>query len=481
MTTFGVEGSNAASVEFSTLPPMDFSKRIEYLIRYPHGCVEQTTSGAFPQLFMGDIFDLSFNKKQEIEENIKHAINRLNNFQTASGGLSYWPGSGNANEWGTNYAGHFMLEAKKKGYALPITFLSNWMRYQRNEARQWRNSRTRYNSSLIQAYRLYTLALAGQPELAAMNRLRESGEMSNDAKWRLAAAYALAGKDRVAKEIAATANINFESKDYNYYTYGSPFRNKAMALETMVVLEDNQQRELAISLAKNLSSSRWYSTQETSYALLALAKMANKNGGKSVGVNYKLNGNSENIQTTKALAKRDLKVKMGSNQLSLENQKDNILYVTVSQSGKLPLGEELTSQSKLAVKTRFVDGAGNSIYVSELRQGTEVTAKVSVTNISMDNVDNIALSQIFPSGWEVVNTSFTDLNGGADGEADYKDIRDDRVNFYFELGSKKTKTFSVKLNASYLGTYYLPGTQAEAMYDNTYFARTKGQWIKVVQ
>ncbi len=481
LTTFGVEGSNAASVEFSTLPPMDFSKRIEYLIRYPHGCVEQTTSGAFPQLFMGDIFDLSFNKKQEIEENIKHAINRLNNFQTASGGLSYWPGSGNANEWGTNYAGHFMLEAKKKGYALPITFLSNWMRYQRNEARQWRNSRTRYNSSLIQAYRLYTLALAGQPELAAMNRLRESGEMSNDAKWRLAAAYALAGKDRVAKEIAATANINFESKDYSYYTYGSPFRNKAMALETMVVLEDNQQRELAISLAKNLSSSRWYSTQETSYALLALAKMANKNGGKSVEVNYELNGNSENIQTTKALAKRDLKVKMGSNQLSLENQKDNILYVTVSQSGKLPLGEELTSQSKLAVKTRFVDGAGNSIDVSELRQGTEVTAKVSVTNISMDNVDNIALSQIFPSGWEVVNTSFTDLNGGADGEADYKDIRDDRVNFYFELGSKKTKTFSVKLNASYLGTYYLPGTQAEAMYDNTYFARTKGQWIKVVQ
>ena len=481
LTTFGVEGSNAASVEFSTLPPMDFSKRIEYLIRYPHGCVEQTTSGAFPQLFMGDIFDLSFNKKQEIEENIKHAINRLNNFQTASGGLSYWPGSGNANEWGTNYAGHFMLEAKKKGYALPITFLSNWMRYQRNEARQWRNSRTRYNSSLIQAYRLYTLALAGQPELAAMNRLRESGEMSNDAKWRLAAAYALAGKDRVAKEIAASANIKFESKDYNYYTYGSPFRNKAMALETMVVLEDNQQRELAISLAKNLSSSRWYSTQETSYALLALAKMANKNGGKSVEVNYELNGNSENIQTTKALAKRDLKVKMGSNQLSLKNQKDNILYVTVSQSGKLPLGEELTSQSKLAVKTRFVDGAGNSIDVSELRQGTEVTAKVSVTNISMDNVDNIALSQIFPSGWEVVNTSFIDLNGGADGEADYKDIRDDRVNFYFELDSKKTKTFSVKLNASYLGTYYLPGTQAEAMYDNTYFARTKGQWINVVQ
>ena len=111
-----------------------------------------------------------------------------------------------------------MLEAKKKGYALPITFLSNWMRYQQNEARQWRNSRSHYNSSLTQAYRLYTLALAGQPELAAMNRLRESGEMSNDAKWRLAAAYALIGKESVAQQITSTANISFQSKDYNSFT-----------------------------------------------------------------------------------------------------------------------------------------------------------------------------------------------------------------------------------------------------------------------
>jgi len=481
LTTFGVEGSNSASIEFSSLPPMDFSKRMEYLIRYPHGCVEQTTSGAFPQLFMADIFDISFNKKKEMEENIKHAIQRLNHFQTSNGGLTYWPGHNDTDEWGTNYAGHFMLEAKKKGYALPLTFLSNWIRFQQNTARQWRNAHTPYNSSLVQAYRLYTLALAGQPELAAMNRLRESGEMSNDAKWRLAAAYALAGKKSVSQQIAATANINFKTEEYNYHTYGSPFRNKAMALETMVILNTNQQRELAISLAKNLSSQGWFSTQEAAYALLALAKMASENGGKSIDVGYRLNKINENIKTSRALAERDLAIKMGTNALIVENKKDNIVYVTVSQNGKLPLGEELTEQNKLFIKTQFVDGAENPLDVSELRQGTEVIAKVSVTNTSIDFVDNIALSQIFPSGWEVVNTSFTELEGGANGDANYKDIRDDRVNFYFELEAKKTKVFFVKLNASYLGTYYLPGTQAEAMYDNTYFARTRGSWVNVVQ
>ncbi|MDN6342574.1 MAG: hypothetical protein L0J49_02805, partial [Lactococcus lactis] len=479
--SFGVEGSNTASVEFSTLPPMDFNKRMDYLMRYPHGCLEQTTSGAFPQLFLGDIFDITFNKKKEIEENVKQAIQRLNNFQTSNGGLSYWPGQTEVDDWSTNYAGHFMLEAKSKGYALPISFLSNWIRYQQNQARQWRNSYTKYNSSLTQAYRLYTLALAGQPELAAMNRLRESGEMSNDAKWRLAAAYALAGKESVAQQITKKANIDFKPEKYNYYTYGSPFRNKAMALETMVALGDEQQRELSISLAKNLSSQRWYSTQETSYALLALAKMVNVNGGKDIELNFDINGESSKLKTNKALSERALAVQKGTNSLTLKNLKDNRLYVTVTQTGKLPLGEELIDQSNLVIKTQYVDGAGSPIDVSSLKQGTQIIAQVAVTNASMDAVSNVALSQIFPSGWEVVNTSFTDLGEGTNSNADYQDIRDDRVKYYFSIDAKQTKVFNIKLNASYLGTYYLPGAQVEAMYDATYYARTRGNWVKIVQ
>mgnify|MGYP001800111965 FL=1 len=187
---FGTSGTNTASLEFSTLPPMDFSRRMDYLVRYPHGCVEQTTSSAFPQLFLSDVLDITFDTKKDIEKNLKTAIKRLNNFQKPDGGLSYWPGYGTADDWGTSYAGHFMLEAKQKGYQLPLTFLSNWLRYQKQRARQWSNQQTSYNDDVAQAYRLYTLALAQQPELAAMNRLRETTDLSNESKWRLAAAYA---------------------------------------------------------------------------------------------------------------------------------------------------------------------------------------------------------------------------------------------------------------------------------------------------
>jgi hypothetical protein len=451
------------------------------LIHYPHGCIEQTTSGAFPQLYLADIFDLTYDKKEKMEHNVKAAIKRLNNFQRASGGLSYWPGESEIDAWGTNYAGHFMLEAKKKGFALPITFLDNWLRYQKNAARQWRSNSTSYNSSLIQAYRLFTLALAGQPELAAMNRLRESGNLSNDAKWRLAAAYALAGKTKVAQDIVKTANIDFKPERYDYYTYGSVFRNQAMALETMVELGDERQRELSISLAKGLSSSKWYSTQETAYALLALSKMIAKNGGKDIDVSFVVNGAAVDVKSDRAMAERDLDVRMGSNSLNITNKKGNVIYVTVSQQGKLPLGEELAEQRNLTVKTQYLDGEGKTMDVSQLRQASEINLKISVSNTSNDYVDNLALTQILPSGWEIVNTSFTELGGGASGSARYTDIRDDRVNFYFDLKRRSTKTFTVKLNASYLGNYYLPGTQVEAMYDNTYYARNKGQWVTVEQ
>jgi len=477
--SYGVPGSNGATLEFSTLPPMDFGRRMEYLIRYPHGCIEQTTSGAFPQLFLADVFDITFNKKTEITKNVEAAISRIGSFQTTGGGLSYWPGERAADEWGTNYAGHFMLEAKQKGYVLPISFLSNWLRFQKTTARQWRNSNTRYNSSLTQAYRLYTLALAGQPELSAMNRLRESKDLSNDAKWRLAAAYALAGKKKVAEDIAATANINFVPHRYDYHTYGSPFRNKAMALETMVALGDSKQREVAVSLAKSLSSQRWYSTQETAYGLLAMAKMVEKNGGKAMELSYTQNGKSTTVKTDRAVAQRDIDIAMGSNSVSVTNKKGNVVYVTLAQKGKLPLGEELAERKNIALKAEYLDGEGKALDITTLRQGTEIIAKVAITNSSGDYVDNVALTKIFPSGWEIVNTSFTELGGGAEGNARYTDIRDDRVNFYFDLAPRKSKTFTVKLNASYLGTYYLPGTQVEAMYDNNYYARNKGIWITV--
>lgn len=478
--TFGVSGSNNAQIEFSTLPAIDFNRRLQYLIQYPHGCVEQTTSSVFPQLYLPEIFDLTAQRKQKIQENIKEGIKSLGLFQTPDGGLGYWRGNRTADDWGTSYAGHFMIEAEKKGFVLPLSFMSNWLRYQKQAARSWRPSYRSYNTDLAQAYRLYTLALAGHPDLASMNRLREFKELSNDGKWRLAAAYALAGQKEAARKIANTANIDFIPYKYDYYTYGDINRNRAMAMETMLLLDNKDYVDMAKSIAKTLSSDAWMSTQTTAISLLSMAKMLQKGGGKSMDVSFEINGTKDHVKTSKSVAERGLDSHDGANSMQLTNHQDNIVFVRVLNTGKLPLGNEVAVKRNLNINVQYLDAQGNSIDVSKLAQGTDFTASVRVTNTSRNYVENVALTEIFPSGWEIINTSFTDYNAGAT-KADYTDIRDDRVYFYFNLPRGVTKTFVVQLNASYLGRYYRYGVQAEAMYDNDYLVRSKGGWIEVVK
>ena len=482
-STFGVPDSNHATIEFSTLPPMNFSRRMEYLIRYPHGCVEQTTSSIFPQLYLADVFDLTDKKKQEIKHNIEIAINKLGRFQNATGGLGYWMGENSANDWGTTYAGHFMMEAEKRGFVLPLSFKNNWTNYQRQAARNWRPSYHNSKSDLAQAYRLYTLALAGSPDLASMNRLREFEELSNNAKWRLAAAYALAGQKEASDAIVKSANIDFISEDEDRYTYGSVYRNRAMALETMLLVDHPSKVEIAKQIAKSLSTDQWMSTQTTSYSLLALGKMIKQNGGKDLKVTYNVNGKTETIDTKNGIAQRSIPINDGFNKVSFTNGKDNMVYLRILNSGQLKLGEESSEQRGFSISTIYKDLQGNRIDVSKLQQGQDFVATVSTSNLTSDYINDVALTQIFPSGWEIVNTRFTDFGDTTVSQARFTDIKDDRVNFYFDMNRKGkygTKTFTVMLNAAYLGTYYLPGAQAEAMYNNDdYLVRNKGRWVIV--
>ncbi len=480
LETFGIAGSNSAQIEFSTLPPMNFNGRMQYLIRYPHGCVEQMTSGAFPQLYLADIFDFSSNRKTRIQQNIDRAIKRLGGFQNASGGFSYWPGQNYSNDWGTSYAGHFLLEAEKKGYVLPIGFKSSWVKYQQNMAKQWRAG-TNYGD-LAQAYRLYSLALSGNADVASMNRMRETSGLSNEAKFRLAATYALIGQANVAKNILSTASIDFTNQRYHYYTYGSPDRNRAMALETYVLLKDKAKAaDLAKTIAKRLAEPSYMSTQSTAYSLLAMAKFAQMVGGKGIKASVTVNGKSTRIGTAKTLATEELAIKNGSNSIQLKNLEGNTLFASIGNNGILPVGEEKVIQKNLSAQIGFKGRNGATLKVAQLSQGTDFVAEVTLTNTTGKAIKDMALTEIFPSGWEIVNTRFTDFGEFAQNSVTHTDIRDDRSNFYFDMKKNEQKTFRVLLNASYLGRYYLPGIQAEAMYDNAYAVRTKGQWVEVVQ
>jgi uncharacterized protein YfaS (alpha-2-macroglobulin family) len=479
--TFGVAGSNKAKLEVSSMPTIDFNRRLQYLIEYPHGCVEQTTSAVFPQLFLNDVADIDASRKALIQKNVTAGITKLGSFQLSNGGFSYWQGNPTADDWGTSYAGHFLIEAEKKGYVLPINFKSKWISYQQKEAKQWRFF-AQYGNDLAQAYRLYTLSLAGVPDLSSMNRLRETAGISNESKLRLATAYVLAGQKAAGLTLLAKSKIDEDNSKYSHYYYGSSGRNRAMALETLILLGQKQNAFLmANKLAKQMASSEWMSTQTTAYCLYSMSKFAQSNGTQGIDVQFSNVGKSQVVKTTKSIAERTLVVKSGTNGITIKNNKNNTVFVRVLNTGILPIGQEQIIQSNLSANVVFKNRKGAIINVSKINQGTEFIAEVTVKNKTNERVENVALSQILPSGFEIVNTRFTEYGDATNNIADYIDIRYDRTNFYFGLKANETKTFRILLNASYLGNYYLPGLQCEAMYDHTFLARTKGFWVEVMK
>lgn len=487
----GMSGTNKGTIELSSIPPINLGERLKYLIEYPHGCIEQTTSSAFPQLFLADIMELNSDFKVAIERNIKAGIERLKLFQNSSGGMSYWAGQYDSDDWGTSYSGHFLLEAEAKGYQLPAGLIDNWKRYQRNTANAWspkpKDKYYYYNSDLQQAYRLYTLALAKAPELGAMNRLKEFPQLSVAAKWRLAAAYVKAGQPEVAKNLIA--NLSYKITPYQEmgYSYGSSDRDAAMILETLTLLEMKAKAApLVKEISAELSRSKWMSTQTTAYCLIAVSKFAGSGGASAeMRYNVKINSNAAISLNTKLPVKQiDMAIKGAApGTVAVTNNGGGILFARIIMEGIPEAGDQTAIDNDLKVDITYTTMEGTPIEVTTLEQGTDFIAEVKITNPgTRGEYLQMALSQIFPSGWEIRNTRMDEAESVIKSDyPTYQDFRDDRVYTYFNISPYASKTFRVVLNSAYVGRYYLPTIYCEAMYDNTINSRKPGKWVEVVK
>ncbi len=488
--TFGVEGTNEVVLEVTSLVPMDLEKRLKYLIRYPHGCIEQIVSGVFPQLSLGNLTELSSEEKKEIQDNVQAAINKLSDFQMESGGFGYWPASYvSINNWGTNYAGHFLVEAQKKGYALPEGMLRHWLSYQQRAARNFTNlNGLSKHSSLTQAYRLYTMALAGEPSAGDMNRLREEENLNEMAAWRLAAAYAVSGKTSVAEKLTGRLLTEPEAYDQPGSTFGSRLRDLAMILETLSLMGDDERGMVLMrDIARQLSESRWYSTQTTAYSLLAMSKYTEEmNLNSKVEFSVSENGSEPAKKISDKILvsyEPDIQAKK-SGILQVKNEGEGSVFAVLQETGIPVAGKEEKIRKDLFMDVKYTDTQGNQIDPKRLIQGTDMIVEIKVTHPGIrGDYSEMALTQIMPSGWEIRNTRLNEVPGTENNQEsfEYQDIRDDRVYTYFDLERKESKVFRIQVNATYTGKYYLPGISCEAMYDNSITAQQPGMWVEVMK
>lgn len=485
--SFGITGTNTAKLQISQIPDLNLEKQLGYLIRYPHGCIEQTTSAVFPQLYLESFVNLTKKEKEDIDGHILAALNKYRSFQNSKGGFSYWPnGNSRANEWGTNYAGHFMVEAKNKGYELPSGMLKAWVKFQKKVASQWsRNTYFdwgRYQGDLSQAYRLYTLALAESPAIGAMNRLKNDARLSNAAAWRLAAAYAVIGREKAAAELANRDYTVTAYRDMGY-SYGSDLRDRAMILETMIYLKDNNRAgELVLDIAKDLNKG-WHSTQTRAYALLAIGKsVGSASGSREINCTVTINGKPQQISSELPMYQIELignQLKSGA--VSLKNSSDRPLFVSFTQAG-IPTENKIVSHEKdIRMTVNYEDMKGGQIDISRLKQGQDFKAIVTITHPGIRKAyQEVALNQIFPSGWQIINSRVTD-DFQSNGKLDYQDFRDDRVYSYFSLKSRETVRIEILLNATFLGRFYQPAVFCAPMYDERISSIKAGGWVEVIK
>lgn len=487
---------NWVKAEMSRVPSVDLSRRFDYLYDYKHCCTEQLTSRALPLLFVSDFKDLSDKEIETNKKNITAAIQDLYGRQVSNGGFCYWAGQGYVNDWATSYAGSFLVFAKERGYNVSSSVINKWIGFQRSTAQNWRlneslNNRYSYNQSdFLQAYRLYTLALAGAPEMGAMNRLKEVKDLSLQSRWRLAAAYALCGKQDAAGELIFNASTSVDAYSSNNPSYGSSDRDEAMILEVLALMGKNEDAfRQAQKVSKNLSTESYFSTQTTAYALVAMAQFASKMSGK-LDFEWSISGKKQQkVKTGKAVYQTQLPTKPASGNVEVKNGNEGVLYFSLATKTR-PIVDLLPALAEnLEIKVSYTDMKGAAIDVTTLQQGTDFYAVVQVSNISGRNYySDVALTHIIPSGWEIFNermvTASVSEKDDAEGSSkvfNYQDIRDDCVLTYFDLPIGKSKEIKIRLQASYVGEFVFPAILCEAMYDTSARARTTAGRVKVVK
>lgn len=481
--------NNQIKLEVSRIPSVDISRRFDFLYNYQHHCTEQLTSKALPLLFVAQFKTIDKTEAEKIKTNVQEAIRQIYGRQLPNGGFVYWPGNAVADEWISSYAGMFLTLAQEKGYAVHANVLNKWKRFQRAAAQNWRMPQEasgwqQWQSELQQAFRLYTLALAGVPEYGAMNRMKEQTGLSIQAKWRLAAAYALTGKMKPAEELVYNVETTVNPYSSMNQIYGSSDRDEAMILETLILM--NRERDAlqqAKVVSKNLSQEDWFSTQSTAFALMAMGRLAEKLSGTLDFVWSWNNKQQPAVKSAKAVFEKEIATTPKSGTVSVKNQGKGALSVDLITRTQL-LNDTLPAISdNLRMDIRYANLNGTPLSVNDIIQGTDFMAITSISNISgTSDYTNLALTHIIPSGWEIYNERMVapeTENAAADGSGQsvskysYQDIRDDRVLTYFNLRRGETKVFTVRLQATYAGNFILPAVQCEAMYDVNVQARSK--------
>lgn len=480
----------------SKSPMVEFTKDLSYLLRYPYGCLEQTTSQGFPLLYYSNVSKSVSNSKEHEAKNanyiVKEAIKRIYLMQLYTGGFTYWPGRGTESFWGSVYATHFLVEARRAGYDVDADVLSKALSYLKKRANEKRvidyyytylKKRPIYPRGNI--YSLYVLALAGETQLSTMNfYLSKQDFLSTDSKYLLSAAYALSGD---ASKINTIIKTRFTPESTIRSTGGSfysPLRDEAIALTALLDVdpENDEIPIMAKHVSESLKSNRWFSTQERAFSLIALGRISKEAERSNMNADVMVDGQKvaeyKNTKEPLTVSGKDL-----AGDVSVSTNGDGTLYYFWETEGMSKDGSFVEEDSYLKVRRTYYKETGGVADLSNIKQNDRLIVKLSISNIFDKKIDNIVITDMLPACFEVENPRIGALPNYRwikdQSTPDHSDFRDDRVHLFTDLNYGRVKNYYYVVRAVSKGEYNLGPAAADAMYNNEYHSYSGGGKVKV--
>lgn len=493
-----LKGTQSTTLTISKFPAVKFAKHLKYLVGYPHGCVEQTVSKLFPQLYFEELAKLvapEMYRSNNPVYYVNEGIRKIESMQLYDGSISYWQGYAETSWWGSVYAAHFLVEAKKAGFNVSETVLNKLMKYLAQKAKEQSTfdyvtylptGRTiKKIASKEILYSLYVLALAGEGDIATMNYYKARPHLvSEDMRYMLAGSYALMGRWNTYYEIIPSAFTPERTDRLTGGSFDSDIRANAIMLNVLLEVEPaNKQIPLIIKyLTQN--ADRMYSTQERSFAFLALGKAASLNADANVTVDILVDGKSISKFSGKDLTVKD--EKLNASNVTLKADGKGEVYYFWSAEG-VKLNEKVKEEdSYMQVRRTFYSyKTGRLIPDFRFYQGELIVCKIELTGFDR-NAENIVITDLIPAGFEIENPRLnpaTELKWVPKNAmyVQYMDVRDDRLLLFTELVRNQTKDFYYMLRVVNQGTYQLPVIGAEAMYDQEYHSYHGAGVVRVQQ